>query len=242
MKREFIFAENWAVVALSLPLILVLLAAAYGASVQKPRFFNLAQFFSDYPIRIDLADVELESSRRALAASQKAAATTRPDDEVRLAAIRMPAEASSGEEPVDGAPMTADTDLEEVLQPNQQENAQLAAQTAPRLITPVASRETSRPALTLPVDFDLAGGPDADNTLQLQMQVQHANRSLGRVEIRIDNTSAIFVSRREIGRIIPVRTRAFDALEGEFVLLTRLRDAGVDLRYDPVSDRLVLAD
>lgn len=119
-----------------------------------------------------------------------------------------------------------------MLGPTEPQREQLAV--APR------AESTVGPGGMMDLDFDLAAGPEDDDTIQLQMQVQLGDDVLGPVEIRIDTNSSIYVAREDMLAILPVPVRAAERLEGEFVELASLRDAGVDLRYDATADRLVL--
>ena len=117
----------------------------------------------------------------------------------------------------------------------------LAPRDPPR---PAAQRPQPAPPPTvggiLAVDFDLGGGPSGPGAIQVEKAVRFAGQNLGRIGIRIDASSSIYVSKADVMRVLPETHRPDRALEGEYVPLSLLRTAGVNLRYDPSNDVMVL--
>ncbi len=209
--------------ALALPLLVVAVAMAYAMMPERYRPFSLSlSGAQEYPVRIDLGEVDSIAFSGTI--------TVREDDGgydpvVAEIAAKLSAEGRLSDEEFEAI-------FRGMLGPIEDERAAIAA-------VPPANA-TIGPGGMMDLDFDLAAGPEDDDTIHLQMQVQHGNNVLGPVEIRIDTNSSIYVARDEMLAILPAPVRAAERLEGEFVELASLRDAGVDLRYDATADRLVL--
>jgi hypothetical protein len=209
--------------ALALPLLVVAAAMSYAMAPAEYRPFTLSlPGGADYPVRIDLEEVDSIAFSGTI---------TLPEDEegydpvVAEIAAQLSAEGRLSDEEFEAI-------FRGMLGPPQQ--TETALSTVPR------SSPTIGPSGMMDLDFNLAAGPEDAETIQLQMQVQLGDDVLGPVEIRIDTNSSIYVAREDMLAILPVPVRGAERLEGEFVELASLRDAGVNLRYDATSDRLVL--
>lgn len=214
---------------LALPLVLVALAAAFAATSGRDTVDGLARMLTGYPIRIDLAEVERVTTRK---------------DLTRRSPLAFAQEA-------DGA---ADQDtllIDPLLVPSVAEGSEIAPAAGESLqvdhvtaSAPSASRATAGGGLAnvLALDYDLSGGPQSASALQVRKEVQHNGESVGRVEIRIDNNSAIYVARADLVRIVPSASDEAERLGDDYLGLAALREAGINLRYDPVNDRLVLRE
>lgn len=94
----------------------------------------------------------------------------------------------------------------------------------------------------MPLSFSLAANPDAGGILQVRKAVSFNQQSLGNLSVRIDEAARVYVSVPEMGRMFPESLRPPRSWQDEFVLLSRVREAGIDLRYDPTADRFILRD
>lgn len=94
----------------------------------------------------------------------------------------------------------------------------------------------------LPLSFDLIANPDAGGMIQVRKSVSFNQQSLGMLSVRIDEGSRVFVSRVDMGRLFPESQRPPRSWQDEYVLLSQVRTAGIDLRYDPTADQFVLRD
>ena len=111
---------------------------------------------------------------------------------------------------------------------------------------PVTRVEAAPPppvvAGVMSLDFDLGAGPSGPGAIQVEKAVRYAGRNLGKIGIRIDASSSIYVSKADVLRVLPEAHRPDRALEGDFVALSILRTSGVNLRYDPSGDVMVLLE
>lgn len=205
-----------------IPLVLLVLAAGFAALYGTALKLSRAARDYGYVVDLDLREVEeitrqREASRRAPEASPAPV----PDEEQDLPdAADMAADAAATGEPDAATP------------PGQ-----------PAAGTPAASRSASgepvsRPGF-IPSTFDLGGSAEASDSLQVNKPVEFEQRVLGEVAVRIDVGSRIYVSRADLDRILPDGMTA-PASADSYVLLSRLRQGGLDLRYDPIRDRFVL--
>lgn len=94
----------------------------------------------------------------------------------------------------------------------------------------------------MPLSFDLVANPEADGILEVRKPVSFSQQSLGTLTVRIDDASRIYVSRVDMARQFPESLRPPRSWEDEYVLLSQVRAAGIDLRYDPTADQFVLRD
>jgi hypothetical protein len=211
--------------ALALPLLAVAAAMSYAMAPAEYRPFSLKLTgVAGYPVRIDLEQVNaIEfTSSMALPVDEE-----NYDPVVAEIAAQLSAEGRLSDDEFAAI-------FRGMLGPEGRQRAATAAAAAPR------TGPTIGPGGMMDIDFNLAAGPEDDDTIQLQMQVQHGDDVLGPVEIRIDTNSSIYVARQDMLAILPRPVRAAERLQGDFVALASLRDAGVNLRYDATSDRLIL--
>jgi hypothetical protein len=209
--------------ALALPLLVVAAAMSYAMMPETYRPFTISLPGAEkYPVRIDLNEVEAIAFT---GSSPVQLEEEEFDPVVAEIAAQLSAEGRLSDEEFAAI-------FRGMLGP--------ARDREPALATVPRANPTIGPGGMMNLDFDLAAGPQDDDTIQLQMQVQHGDDLLGPVEIRIDTNSSIYVARKDMLAILPTPVRGAERLEGEFVELARLRDAGVNLRYDATADRLVL--
>ncbi len=209
--------------ALALPLLVVAAAMSYAMAPAEYRPFALnLSGAAGYPVRIDLEQVNAIEFTSAMALPVD---EENYDPVVAEIAAQLSAEGRLSDDEFAAI-------FRGMIGPERGQRTAVA--TVPR------NGPTIGPGGIMNLDFDLAAGPEDEDTIQLQMQVQHGTDVLGPVQIRIDTNSSIYVARRDMLAILPTPVRAAERLQGEFVALASLRDAGVNLRYDATSDRLIL--
>ncbi len=216
--------------ALTLPLLLVLLATLFAALPERYRLAGFSPFGSNYPIRIDLVEVQVATEQRDLA--QRRAVTggelgqdTNLSGEIMLNPLLVPIAETDGPEGL--AALSGATGADQSGSSN----------TAPTRITGNSGLQG-----IMAIEFDLEGGPHSTSTVATSKEVLHDGQVIGQIGIRVDNNSAIYVAREDVLRIVPSPPVEVQRLEEDFILISSLRAAGVNLRYDPTGDRLVLAD
>lgn len=212
--------------ALGLPLVLVLLAALFAALPERYRLAGSPQFGANYPIRIDLGEVQVATEQRDLAERRAAASQSAIlSGEVLVNPLLVT--------PIDAGEQAALASL-----PGESAADQSGSPNAtPGLIT----RNSGLQGI-MAIEFDLEGGPNSSSTVATSKDVQHEGQVIGQIGIRVDNNAAIYVARADVLRIVPSAPVEVQRLEEDFILISTLRNAGINLRYDPINDRLVLAD
>ena len=97
----------------------------------------------------------------------------------------------------------------------------------------------------LKIDFDLQGGAQSSRAISVDKPVAVGSAISGKLAIRIDGAAQIFANRGQVASLIEVgepdkaeKIRAASA--EEYVSFTQLRDLGVNIRYDPSADRIVI--
>lgn len=215
--------------ALGLLLPLAVGAAIFAALPERYRSADFSHFTSHYPIRIDLAQVQAltvhrDTARGRAALSGGTEQWPNLSEATLLTSLITP--------PPAAVEQISDSALTEVSS---------AAQSATITMAVHASSDSGSPGV-MAIDFDLEGGPNSASTLATSRDVQHDGEIVGQVNIRIDNNSAIYVAREDLLRTVPSVPIEVQQLQDEFILLSALRSSGVNLRYDPVSDKLVLVD
>ncbi|GAA0283505.1 hypothetical protein GCM10009127_26250 [Alteraurantiacibacter aestuarii] len=234
LKDDFGWAGYLKTVALGFPLVLVLLAAAFAATPREYRPVAISNMLLGYPVRIDLLEVEKATLRRdmAIREAEAEAASSRLLSDGDASSLVVSADASAAGEAAEN----------EDSAPALGEDSSSALAMFPQSDRREQSGGAADDQFLLPIDFDLAGGPEADSTLRVQMEVQSGQQILGPIQVHIDSTSSIYVSRAEMMNILPTYSSAIARLDGDFVRLSRLRDVGVDLRYDATADRLIVSE
>ncbi|WP_409413911.1 hypothetical protein [Altererythrobacter sp. MF3-039] len=95
------------------------------------------------------------------------------------------------------------------------------------------------------VKFDLEGGAKSSNAISVDKPVAIGGAPSGKLAIRIDGAAQIFADRGQIAELVAkndtakaekIRTASGD----DYLSFNRLRDLGVDIRYDPSADRIVI--
>lgn len=212
--------------ALGLPLLLVLLAALFAALPERYRLAGFPQFGANYPIRIDLGEVQVATEQRDLAQRRAASSQgTNLSGEILVNPLLVPSVESGEQAALTPLPGESGADQSG----------------APSATTTLITRNSGLQGI-MAIEFDLEGGPNSSSTVATSKDVQHQGEVIGQIGIRVDNNSAIYVAREDVLRIVPSVPAEVQRLEEDFILISTLRNAGVNLRYDPIGDRLVLAD
>lgn len=105
-----------------------------------------------------------------------------------------------------------------------------------------AAQDQARNALPgiIQLSFNLAANPAADGMLQVRKSVAYNQQALGVLSVRIDDASRVFVSRVDMVRMFPEALQPPQSWQDEYVQLSQVRAAGIDLRYDPTADQFIL--
>lgn len=119
--------------------------------------------------------------------------------------------------------------------------AQPASGTATRPSAP--GRPVSvKDATVLDINYDLVAGPGSVGAVEISKRLRRGDASMGALRLQVDRNAALYASRADLQRMIPSKAAQLDRLDGDYLSLPRLREAGVNLRYDAVRDELVLQD
>ena len=225
-NREFGRGGHALTAALAVPLLLVVLAAGFAATPDQYRPASLTRWILGYPIRIDLVEVQRVTASQDLADMQADRALQEEEEaalslNVREETLALQRDSRLGEDFLDG-----------IGEPRT-ESARIADNSA--------QGYALGDGPFMPLDFDLAGSTDARNTLQVRKSVQLGDAVLGQVQVRIDDTAAVYVARKDVFALLPDTPRAAQSLKDEYVRLSALREVGINLRYDATGDRFVLA-
>jgi len=114
---------------------------------------------------------------------------------------------------------------------------------APRRITLAPTPKPGKSGM-LDIDFSLNGGANSAKTINVRKPVAVAGSASGNLSIRIDGAAKIYAKRTEVASLLEGKSdkseRVKTASSEEFVSFEQLRDIGVDIRYDPSSDRIVI--
>ena len=111
--------------------------------------------------------------------------------------------------------------------------------TAP-VATAVAKPDARIPGI-IPVKYNLGGGAEAGDAIELEKPVSIAGAEAGRIALRIDGNAKVFAEGRAVAALLAARGRAVpEGVGNGFVSLEALRALGVEVRYDAARDRLVL--
>lgn len=96
----------------------------------------------------------------------------------------------------------------------------------------------------LDIDFNLKGGAQSPRTITVRKPVAIAGAASGNLSLRIDGAARIYANKAEVATLLEGRSdkseRIRTASGEEFVSFDQLRDLGVNIRYDPSADRIVI--
>lgn len=228
MGEEALLAESrWAAARQFLPLVLLVVFAvpAMTWAVSHPSF---GPRHDDYPVRINFGGPEPRTAFGMGAIVDAIADVTGAASDDSEADLTPP----KPEEQKDFATAFAGFAGEK---PAKQQSISVAAK--PVETVKLGSHDVMK------LDFDLTPPADdmSDGLVIVRKQVVAKDRSLGSVSIAIDQASRLYLARDEVAGLLPERAAAIGGLDQKRVPIARLRELGVDLRYDPVSDQLILA-
>ncbi|MES2698823.1 MAG: hypothetical protein V4647_04355 [Pseudomonadota bacterium] len=199
------------------------IAATFAAAIYFPVYETFFARGSAYPVRVQLIELPAIWPRAPGDASAQIL-LHQQETPVGDLALAQPLPTSTGVMP--GMPLAA-----------------LAPDPSPETRAPSMTAATASPPANgiMPVNFDIAGPGDMDDTLQISKTVTFNERPLGQLTVRIEEGARVYVSTAEMSGLFPEGLRPPRSWQ-EFVPLRQVRDAGIDLRYDPTSDQLVLRD
>lgn len=116
--------------------------------------------------------------------------------------------------------------------------------------------EPVRPALRpstdglLAIQFDLAdpgafGSGNGGSAIELRKAVRLNGADAGDARIRVSGSSTLSIAREELGRLL-ARSGQRELIgqlgsDGQFVSFDEMRRQGIEVRYDPVSDRILVS-
>ena len=90
----------------------------------------------------------------------------------------------------------------------------------------------------------LVRGANSAKTINVRKPVAVAGTASGNLSIRIDGAAKIYAKRSEVASLLEGKSdkseRVRTASGEDFVSFEQLRDMGVDIRYDPSADRIVI--
>lgn len=82
----------------------------------------------------------------------------------------------------------------------------------------------------------------ADGQIRVQKSVFSGGSELGTLSITVDRYAQLFASKSDLEALLPQSNALSSVGEGTLVSFTRLRQSGINLRYDPVSDLIILEE
>lgn len=98
-----------------------------------------------------------------------------------------------------------------------------------------------RPTRLQDVTFDLGAGPEAASSIEVRKTVRLNGADVGMLDVRIDESARIYANGSQLAALLPPESVRPAATADQFLSFDQLRNAGVDIRYDPTQDRLVVA-
>lgn len=102
--------------------------------------------------------------------------------------------------------------------------------------------EVAAPMELSTVNYDIAGGADSARAISETKSVLYHGADAGELEIRIDETAAIFARKADLAAMIPGIGARLKGQKGDFASFADVRQAGFDIRYDAARDRVVIAE
>lgn len=96
----------------------------------------------------------------------------------------------------------------------------------------------------LAIDFDLQGGAQSSRSIAVQKPVTVAGLASGNLSVRIDGAAKIYANRAEIASLLDGKSNKSERVRAasaeDFLSFQQIRDLGIDIRYDPSSDRIII--
>jgi hypothetical protein len=123
--------------------------------------------------------------------------------------------------------------------PRERLTALTAGPAEPRALDP---RQPSRTPGVIALRYSLAGGAEAGDAIEVAKPVSVGGKDAGRLPIRIDGNARVFAQASGVAAVLSAHGASPPTGLGDaFVSLEELRGLGIDVRYDAVRDRLILA-
>jgi|GEM_PF-2541749 len=113
------------------------------------------------------------------------------------------------------------------------------ASTAPHSPARPANAKDSN---VLDITYDLLAGPGSAGAVEISKPLRRGDASLGALRMQVDRNAGLYASRADLARMLPSMAAQLGRMDSEYLALSRLREAGVKLRYDAARDELVLQD
>ncbi len=96
----------------------------------------------------------------------------------------------------------------------------------------------------LPVEYDLSRGGDSEGTIEVEKTLMFNGKKVSPLPVKIVGGATILVSRSDLlGRLEAegIELKGAEMLPNvEHVSFRQLRNAGLEVRYDPVADAIIL--
>lgn len=121
------------------------------------------------------------------------------------------------------------------LLPNSQANPDAAQNTR---AGDVQTARSASPAPFLVSDFNLGSGPSAANAIEIRKPVLVNGHAAGTIRMRIDAAAEVYVREDDIAKLLAGKIALPAHADADYVALDKIRDRGIDVRYDAGKDAL----
>jgi len=229
-------------------LIATLLLAGSLAYAVNSRSSTLATFLPEgsYPLRVSLPDLP-EALRNNFTVREDIPALAIPPE---LAVVATPEEGDVSIAPVQeglatpaAQPQRSAAGADFLTSFSDLSGAPIERPARPSVSTrPAARTPNANDANVLDINYDLLAGPGSSGAVEISKRLRRGDASLGPLKLQVDRNAGLYASRADLARMLPARAAQIDRLDGDYLSLSRLREAGVNLRYDAAHDELVLQD
>lgn len=108
-------------------------------------------------------------------------------------------------------------------------------------VSTTAPATQQKPARLQDLNFDLGAGPEAASTIEVRKTVRLNGADVGTLNVRIDESARLYANGSQLAALLPPESVRPAASADQFLSFDQLRNAGVDIRYDPTQDRLTIA-
>lgn len=98
------------------------------------------------------------------------------------------------------------------------------------------------PARLQDVTFDLGAGANAASTIEVRKTVRVNGADVGALTVRIDESARLYANGSQLSALLPPDSVKPAAAADQFLSFDQLRSAGVNIRYDPTQDKLMISD
>ncbi len=90
----------------------------------------------------------------------------------------------------------------------------------------------------LRTDFDLGDTKGEMRAIEIRKPIHLDGRAIGVASLSIDRHSRLRVSSEDLGKLLPAELYARVETKASHIGFDELRDAGLDVRYDPLADAI----